>query len=83
MHVEWWTVDDGVAGSAYPQCVSAAAVAEAGDVTDEDLVSAGGWPFFAISPWDTPVVRWTIRPPTQTPLAIPPRRLRPRPPALC
>ena len=42
MFVEWWPVHDGVAGSAVPACVSAAAVTEAGDVTDEDLIGAEG-----------------------------------------
>ena len=40
MRVERWTVDDGVAGSAVPAGVSAAAVAEAGYVPDEDLIGA-------------------------------------------
>lgn len=42
--VEWRPVHDGVAGSAVPACVAAAAVTEAGDVTDEDLLRAEGVP---------------------------------------
>ena len=41
---EWWPVHHGVAGAAVPGGVSAAAVTEAGDVTDEDLFGPRVWP---------------------------------------
>ena len=40
MSIEWQPVRHGVAGSAVPGGVSAAAVTEAGDVPDEDLAGA-------------------------------------------
>jgi hypothetical protein len=40
MSAEWWPVHNGVAGSAMPAGVPSAAVAEAGDVTHQDLVRA-------------------------------------------
>ena len=44
MIVEWWPIHHGVAGSAVPGAVSAAAVTLAGDVPDEDLVGAERMP---------------------------------------
>ena len=44
MSVEWRPVHDGVAGSAVPAGVAPAAVAEAGDVADEDLAGAEQMP---------------------------------------
>ena len=42
MFVDWRPVHHGVAGSAEPRGVSAAAVAEAGDMPNENLVRAEG-----------------------------------------
>ena len=44
MDVERWPIHRRFAGSAVPGRVSAAAVAEAGDVADEDLVGDRRWP---------------------------------------
>jgi hypothetical protein len=43
--VEWGPIYDGVAGSAVPGGVSAAAVTVAGDMADQDLVGSERWPF--------------------------------------
>jgi hypothetical protein len=52
MRIERWAVDDCITGAAMPTCMTTAAVAQAGDVADEDLVRAetvsvrpgvGGW----------------------------------------
>ncbi len=47
--VERRPICHGVAGSALPGGVSAAAVSEAGDVTAEDLVGASGGPYTTAS----------------------------------
>ena len=49
--VKSWPVDDGFAGSAVPGGVSAAAVAEAGDVSDKDLIGSEGVPIRASRRW--------------------------------
>ena len=54
-HVQWVIerrpVHDGVAGAAMPGGVSTAAVAEAGDMPDEDLIRAEGVPVGAAGWW--------------------------------
>ena len=51
MRVEWRPVHHGIAGSAVPAGVSAAAVTKAGDVSDEDLIRAKGVAVRAAGRW--------------------------------